>query len=183
MIGGLADAGRMLKQPRYVEAAEQAAEFVLARLRTPDGRLLRSYAGGQAKLNAYLNDYAFLAAGLVQLHRASGNARWLDEAAALTDKQIALFADERGGGFFFTSDDHETLLARGKEIVDGAQPAGNSVAAHNLIALAAARQRPEYRERARRTIAASLGALQASPTAAPLMVSAIPFLEKPRAAN
>src|SRR5204863_361331 len=132
------------------------ADFVLAKLRTKDGRLLRTYSAGEAKLNAYLNDYAFLADGLLRLHHATGNPHWLDEAAALTAKQIELFSDERGGGFFFTSNDHEALLARGKEVVDGAVPAGNSVAAHNLILLSAARSQPEYLALARKTIAATV---------------------------
>ena len=92
MIGGLADAGRILKEPRYIAAAEKAADFVLTKLRTADGRLLRSYAGGEAKLNAYLNDYAFLTDGLIRLHRATNRQRWLDEAAAITAKQIELFS-------------------------------------------------------------------------------------------
>ena len=172
MIGGLADAGRVLKEPRYMAAAENAAEFVLSKLRTGDSRLLRSFAGGEARHNAYLNDYAFLADGLIRLYRATQNNRWLDEAAALTAKQIELFLDERGGGFFFTSRDHETLLARGKEVVDSAVPAGNSVAAHNLIFLAAAKSQPEYLPLARKTIAATLGLTQNSPAAAPRMMTA-----------
>jgi uncharacterized protein YyaL (SSP411 family) len=180
MIGGLADAGRLLKEPRYIAAAEKAARFVLDKLRTADGRLLRTYAGSQAKLNAYLNDYAFLADGLIRLHQATGDKIWLDEAAALTAKQIELFADEREHGFFFTSDDHESLLARGKELVDGALPAGNSVAAGNLIFLAAARQRPDFLEIAERTIQGTLGVVQASPAAAPRMMTAAAALAEAR---
>jgi len=176
MIGGLADAGRILKEPRYVAAAEKAAGFVLTKLRTSDGRLLRTYAGGQAKLNAYLNDYAFLTDGLIRLHRATGDQRWLDAAAELTQKQIELFADETGGGFFFTSSDHEALLARGKELVDNALPAGNSVAAHNLIFLAGAKQKPDYLPLAEKAIAATVVATQSSPSAAPWMMTAIPAL-------
>jgi uncharacterized protein YyaL (SSP411 family) len=177
MIGGLADAGRILKEPRSVAAAEKAAEFVLTKLRGADGRLLRSFAGGEARHNAYLNDYAFLVEGLVRLYRATHNERWLDEAAALTAKQIELFADERGGGFFFTSRDHEALLARGKEVIDSALPAGNSVAAHNLIFLSGAKAKPEFLGLARKAIAATVGITQESPAAAPLMITAIPSLK------
>jgi uncharacterized protein YyaL (SSP411 family) len=176
MIGGLADAGRVLKEPRYVAAAEKAADFVLTKLRTADGRLMRSYAGGEGRLNAYLNDYAFLVSGLIRLHEATNNARWLDEAAALTAKQIELFHDGAGGGFFFTSSDHESLLARAKELVDGAQPSGNSVSAHNLIYLAKAKAKPEYLDLAEKTIGVTLPILQANATAAPLLVTAIPAL-------
>jgi uncharacterized protein YyaL (SSP411 family) len=178
MIAGLADTGRILKEPRYVAAAEKAAEFILSKLRTSDGHLLRSYAAGEARLNAYLNDYAFLAHGLIHLHQATDSQRWLDEAAALTTRQIELFSDASGGGFFFTSNDHETLLARGKEVVDGAIPTGNSVAAQNLIFLARAKNKPEYIDLARKTIAASFTTTQSSPAAAPRMMMAIPALDK-----
>src|SRR5262245_3402345 len=176
MIGGLADAGRILKEPRYVAAAERAAEFVLQNLRTADGRLLRTFAGGEAKLNAYLNDYAYLADGLLRLHRATDKSRWRDEAAAITAKQIELFSDTRVGGFFFTSSDHEALWARGKDLADNAIPSGNSVAAHNLIALAALKDKPEYLPLASKTIAAAVVATQSSPAAAPWMLTAIPAL-------
>jgi uncharacterized protein YyaL (SSP411 family) len=180
MIGGLADAGRLLKEPRYIAAAERAAGFILSELRTPGGRLLRTYAGGDAKLNAYLNDYAFLADGLLRLHRATGEQKWLDEAAALTAKQVELFSDERAGGFFFTSSDHETLLARGKDVSDGAIPSGNSLAAHNLIALAVLQQKPEYLPLAGKAIAATVIVTQSTPTAAPWMMTAIPALADAR---
>jgi uncharacterized protein YyaL (SSP411 family) len=180
MIGGLADAGRILKEPRYVDAASKAADFVLAKLRGEDGRLLRTYGGGQAKLNGYLNDYAFLADGLIRLYRASGERRWLDEADQLTQKQIELFADEAGSGFFFTSKDHEALLARTKELTDNALPAGNSVAATNLIFLATELKKPEYLQRASKTIAATAAVMQNSPGAAPWMATAIPGLLEAR---
>lgn len=176
MIGGLADAGRVFKEPRYVSAAKTAADFVLNQLCTEDGRLLRSYAGGEGRLNAYLNDYAFLVSGLIRLYQATNEPRWLEAADKLTAKQIELFHDSAGGGFFFTSSDHESLLARAKELVDGAQPSGNSVSAHNLIYLAKAKARPEYLPLAEKTIATTLPILQSNPTAAPLLVTAIPAL-------
>jgi uncharacterized protein YyaL (SSP411 family) len=176
IIGGLAEAGRVLKEPRYIEAAGKAATFVLRHLRGEDGRLQRSFASGRAKLNAYLNDYAFLAEGLIRLHRATNDPKWLDAAASVTAKQIELFADEEGGGFFFTSDDHETLLARAKELVDGALPAGNSVSAWNLIFLAGAKHKPEYLPLAQKTISATVIVTQNSPAASTLMMTAIPAL-------
>ena len=93
-----------------MQAAEKAANFVLTKLRDDTGRLKRTYSGGEARLNAYLNDYAFLVDGLLRLHQATGDKRWLDAADSLTQKQIELFADPAGGGFFFTSSDHEALL-------------------------------------------------------------------------
>ena len=180
MIGGLADCGRVFKEPRYIAAAEKAADFVLKNLRQADGRLLRTYAGGQAKLNAYLNDYAFLADGLIRLHLATRDDRWLTAASEITAKQIELFHDEAGGGFFFTSSDHEALLARSKELADNASPAGNSVAAHNLIFLAKAKQKVDYLPLAEKTIAACIVATQSSPTAAPRMLTAVPALAEAR---
>jgi uncharacterized protein len=176
MIAGLADAGRILKEPKYVAAAGRAAEFVLQHLRTEDGRLLRSFAGGEAKLNGYLDDYAFLAHGLLRLHEATGDARWLEEADAITAKQIELLADEKAGGFFFTTSDHETLLVRHKELADNALPAGNSVAAGNLLALARARKKPEYLRLAEKTIATTAAAMQSTPSLAPWMATHIPDL-------
>jgi uncharacterized protein YyaL (SSP411 family) len=175
-IGGLADAGRILNEPKYLAAAERAAEFVLTKLRTDDGRLKRTYSGGEARLNAYVNDYAFMANGLLKLHQATGERRWLDAAAELTEKQIELFADPAGGGFFFTSSDHETLLARGKEQVDTSIPAGNSVSADNLIRLAVALKKPEYLPRASKTILAAATLMQNSPASCPRMAAQIPAL-------
>jgi uncharacterized protein YyaL (SSP411 family) len=172
MIGGLADVGRIFNEPRYVAAAERAAAFVLEKMRGADQRLLRTYAGDTAKLNAYLNDYAFLTDGLLRLYEATKNQLWLDAADSLTKLQVEHFADEASGGFFFTSSDHEKLLARGKELVDGAQPAGNSVSAHNLLALAKLKMRPEYVPLAEKTILATLSLTQSNPSAAPRIVAA-----------
>jgi hypothetical protein len=176
MIGSLAEAGRILKEPRYVAAAEKAAEFVLANLRTKEGRLLRTHSGGQARLNAYLNDYAYLADGLIRLHGATGDQKWLTAADEITARQLELFADDASGGFFFTSKDHETLFARAKDPVDGASPAGSSVAALNLLALAKELQKKEYVTHAEATIHSVAAILEASPTATPLMATAVPRL-------
>jgi uncharacterized protein len=182
MIAGLADTGRILKQPRYIDAAKKAADFALTKLQTKDGRLLRSYASGEARLNAYLNDYAYLSYGLLALHRATNEDRWLKAAEKLTATQIELFADPRGGGFFFTSKDHETLLARGKDPIDGANPAGNSIAAGNLIALSQATKNPEWLTLAEKTIQSAAGLIEQAPSAAPWMATNIPALLKARPA-
>ena len=181
MIGGLADAGRLLKNERYVAAATKAADFVLANLRTKEGRLLRTYSkagdeGGKAKLNAYLNDYAFLADGLLSLYRATGDKKWLTAADEITTRQVGLFRDEKAGGFFFTSSDHEALFARGKDPVDGAIPSGNSVTACNLLTLAKELKKPDLVPIAQKTIQSSAGLLETSPSSAPRMAAAIPLL-------
>ena len=121
-------------------------------LREPDGRLLRTYRAGQAKLPAYLEDYAFLVHGLLRLHAATGESRWLNQARALTDRMIADFADPQEGGFFFTAGDHERLLARPKDRFDGALPGGNSVAVLDLLALSRATGETSYLEPARKTL-------------------------------
>ena len=135
MIAAYADGYRVLKDNRYRLAAEKAAAFLLEKLRTKDGRLLRTYREGIAKLPAYVEDYAFLAHGLLRLHRATGEARWGREAQALVDRMIADFEDKEEGGFFFTATGHEQLLARAKDPFDNAVPSGNSMAILDLLEL------------------------------------------------
>jgi hypothetical protein len=176
MIRGFADAGRVFENRRYVEAAEAGARFVLDRLRLPDGRLQRTFGGGRAQLNAYLDDYAFLIDGLIALHQATGDSPWLETAGQLMQTQIDLFWDEPRGGFFFTSKDHEALLARSKDPADSALPSGNAVSAENLIYLAHAQNRPEYLDRAEKTLAAFAGQLHDAPAAMPRMAAALAVL-------
>ncbi|HUY89181.1 MAG TPA: thioredoxin domain-containing protein [Pirellulales bacterium] len=171
MIRGLADAGRLHERRAYVDRAIRAAEFALEKLRTPDGRLLHTYGGGQAKLNAYLDDYAFLVNGLIALHQATGDARWLAAAQQLTEKQIELFWDQTEGGFYFTSSDHEELLARSKDPVDSVMPSGNAVAASNLVYLSRALSKPDYLIRARQTVTAFAGFLSQNPASMPRMAA------------
>jgi uncharacterized protein YyaL (SSP411 family) len=169
MIRGFADAGRILKDPRYLEAASRAAQFALDNLRNEDGRLYRSHAKGQASLNGYLEDYAFLVDGLLALHQATGDAKWLTAADELTVIQLRHFEDEKHGGFFFTAADHEALLARIKEFGDNVQPSANAVAAQNLLTLAAKLEKPAYREAAQRTLKAGAGILQRRPLLSPYL--------------
>jgi hypothetical protein len=170
MITGFAQAGQILKNDDYIRSAARAADFVLANLRSNDGRLHRSFAQGQAHLNAYLDDYAFLIEGLIALHCATNDRHWLDAAEQLTNVQIERFWDAEQGGFFYTSDDHEDLLARSKDPVDSAIPSGNAVAAGNLVYLARACGKPEYLARAQKTIACFATIVNESPAAVPRMV-------------
>jgi uncharacterized protein YyaL (SSP411 family) len=170
MIAGYAQAGRLLENKDYVVTAARAADFVLANLRTDDGRLLRSFAQGKGRLNGYLDDYAFLVDGLIELHRATADDRWLKAADELTQTQIERFWDAEQGGFYYTSDDHEELLARAKDPVDSATPSGNAVAAGNLVYLAQACAKPEYLERAEKTIHCFAALMNDTPTAVPRMV-------------
>ena len=173
MIAAYADGFRLLKDAAHRQAAETAADFLLTRLRTPDGRLLRTYRGGTAKLPAYLEDYAFLAHGLLRLHAATGDPKRLAQARELTDRMIADFADTEQGGFFYTADDHESLLARPKDPYDNALPSGNSVAIRNLVALAAATGEPSYLDHAGKALDAFSPAMAQNPAALPLMLVAL----------
>jgi uncharacterized protein YyaL (SSP411 family) len=144
MMASFAEAGIVLNRPHYTEAARRNAEFVLANLRH-DGMLLRTWKDGQAKFNAYLEDYAFFTEGLLTLFETTGEARWLHETLALTDRMIDEFWDNEGGGFFFTGKSHENLIVRSKDYFDNATPSGNSVAALVLLRLATLTGRENYR--------------------------------------
>ncbi|HEV3003376.1 MAG TPA: thioredoxin domain-containing protein [Pirellulales bacterium] len=189
MVRGYSDAGRLLDEPRYVATAARAAEFVLARLRTPEGRLLHTFTSGEAKLNAYLDDYAFFIDGLIALHqatgenRATGERRWLDAADELTAVQLKLFWDEQAGGCFFTSSDHEELLARSKDPVDTVLPSGNAVTAANLAYLGRALDNDEYLDRARKTVLAFSAMLAQTPVAMPRMAVSWAAVEASRKAE
>jgi len=168
MIAAYADGYRVLKDLRYREAAEKAARFILGSLRSPDGRLLRTYREGKAKLPAYLEDYAFLIYGLVRLHAATDEPKWLGEANTLTERMLTDFEDAEEGGFFFTSDSHESLLARAKDPFDSAIPSGNTMAIIDLIALHRSTGSPAYREHAGKALAAFSAILAETPAAMPL---------------
>jgi uncharacterized protein YyaL (SSP411 family) len=173
MLGAFADAARVLDDPGYLETAEQAASFLLDTLRTPDGRLLRSYRSGTAKLPGYLEDYAFLIDGLLRLHDATDDPRWLDEARSLADRMILDFADDARGGFFFTADDHESLVARVKDPYDDALPGPNAVAIRDLVALHGLTGEDSYLDAAGAALEAFSPAMGRSPGSAPMMLLAL----------
>ncbi len=147
MLRSFAEAARHLQRADYLQIARHNAEFLLSTLQR-NGRLLRTSKDGHAHLNGYLEDYVFLADGLLALYEADFDPRWFHEARRLVDEAIKLFADEQNGGFFDTGSDHETLLSRPKDIMDNATPAGNSVAVEVLLRLAAWTGETRYRQRA-----------------------------------
>jgi uncharacterized protein len=147
MISALADAGAVLERPDYLEAASRCAEFLLGSLRDAEGRLLRTWKDGRARLNAYLEDHAYLVEALLTLYESSFEPRWFGEARALADAMIERFADAENGGFFETSSDHERLLARRKDLEDHPIPSGNASAAYGLLRLAALSGDHAYDER------------------------------------
>ncbi|MFN0279263.1 MAG: thioredoxin domain-containing protein [Pyrinomonadaceae bacterium] len=134
MLAAFADAAAVLNNEKYLEIAKNNAEFIRIQLQR-DGRLLRTWKDGTAKLNGYIEDYANVADGLLVLYQVSGDVKYLIEANRLADLMITEFWDEENGGFFFTSNDHEELIVRNKDFYDNATPSGNSVAADVLLKL------------------------------------------------
>jgi uncharacterized protein YyaL (SSP411 family) len=187
MIAGLARAGAALDDRETIGRAKKAADFTLTTMRgrAPggSGRLYRSYAavpGGkaQARLNGYLDDYAYLVHGLLTLHDVTGEKRWLNEARAMTDTMIKFHGDPKGG-FFYTSSDHEKLFARAKDQYDGAQPSGNSVAANNLVRLWVATGEARYDMLAEKTFRSFSPTLKTDPTHLTALADALAlWLEK-----
>jgi hypothetical protein len=173
MIDALAQAAGVLDEPRYLAAAQRAAGFLLSNLRRSDGRLLHSWRHGNARLDAYLDDYACLANALVTLYEADFDERWIEEAIALVDVMLRKFADEERGGFYFTASDHEVLITRQKDFYDNAVPSGNSVAALVLLRLGKLTGRGEYVRAAERTLQAAVSIMQQAPRAAGQMLSAL----------
>jgi uncharacterized protein len=136
MVAALADAGAVLEREDYLEAAVGCASFLMGELRDEDGRLLRTWKDGQARLPAYLEDHAYLLEALLTLYESTFDPRWYREAVALGDTLIERFSDPERGGFFTTADDHERLAARRKDLEDTPIPSGNSAAAFGLLRLA-----------------------------------------------
>jgi uncharacterized protein YyaL (SSP411 family) len=122
-------------------------QFILDTL-YQDGRLLHVYKDGVAKLNGYLDDYAFITDALLDLYEATFDTRWFELGHTLMETTITQFWDDDGGGFFFTSADHEQLIVRSKNPYDNAIPSGNAMCVHNLLRLSAFTGRSEYRDKA-----------------------------------
>jgi uncharacterized protein YyaL (SSP411 family) len=180
MIGALARGSQNLGNDAYLHAAEKAANFVLDRMRSPKGELLRTYRAGQAKIPGYLEDYAYLSEGLLALFAATHEPRWQQAARSLTDEQIRLFWDEQSKGFYFTSKDHEALIARTRNAFDAALPSANAVSVRNLIRLASLSGDAHYRELARQTLEAFAPSLAKAPRSLPVMALALEeYLDNP----
>jgi uncharacterized protein YyaL (SSP411 family) len=135
MLQAFAEASAVLEREDFLEIARKNADFILENLQT-NGRLLRTWKDGRAKLNAYLEDYANFTEGLIELYQVSGEINYLKEAKRLADTMLKEYWDEAEGGFFFTSSDHEELILRSKDYHDSATPSGNSAAADVLLKLA-----------------------------------------------
>ncbi len=184
MIGAMARAGARLAEPRYVEAAERAAGFALSRLSHPgDGTLLHAWREGRAHVAAFLDDYAFLVEGLLQLHGATGDGRWRDEAVRLAGEQERRLGDAGGGGWFVAGEDPR-LLFRSKPAFDGAVASANGVAAMNAIELARLTGDAAWADRAEAAILAFAEGMGQAPLAHVTLVRALDRLvAAPRAAR
>ena len=135
MITSFAMASRILKEPRYAEAASKAAEFISEKLKHADGRLLHRYRDGEAAIAGNLNDHAFMTEAYLSLYEAAHDPTWLELAKKTARHMIDFFWDETRGGFYLSAHDAEALITRPKEVYDGAVPSGNSVAAWTLLKL------------------------------------------------
>src|ERR1022692_1582661 len=163
MIAAMARAGRVFDRPGWVAAAREAADFIRATM-WRDGKLLATYKDGRAHLNAYLDDHAFMLAALIELMQSAFEPRDLAWAIELADCLLARFEDAAGGGFFFTSHDHEALIHRPKPGHDNATPAGNGIAAQALTTLGHWLSESRYLDAAERTVRAFAREISDQPT-------------------
>jgi len=178
MIKGLASAGRRLGRGDFIDAAQQAADFIRTHM-LHDGRLAASWKDGQARHGAVLDDYAFLLDGLLELLQA----RWRDAdlalAGTLAEALLHHFEDEAHGGFFYTADDHETLILRPKTLTDEAIPAGNGIAAQALGRLGHLTGTLEYLGAAEKAVRGAWNSIQEAPYAHASLLLALEDLLQP----
>lgn len=174
MLAAFADAAAVLGNEEYLLVAKRNAEFIRTELQK-DGRLLRTWKEGAAKLNGYVEDYANVADGLIVLYQVSGDVNYLVEARRLADLMITEFWDEENGGFFFTSNDHEELIVRNKDFYDNATPSGNSVAADVLLRLAKLTGEDKYERFAVTTLRLAATQLRRHPQGFGRTLSALEF--------
>ena len=179
MLKGMSVAARRLQEPQYYQSAQHCLEFIHANLW--DGkRLTATYKDGRARLNAYLDDYAFLIDAIIHLLACRWSGKWLGFAMQLADTLLEQFFDDDAGGFFFTSHDHEALLQRRKDFTDDSLPAGNGVAALSLLLLGHLTGRQDYLDAAEKTLHCAWGLLQRSPHACAAMLTALIEYDNPR---
>ena len=178
MLRSLAEAAAALGRPDYLAVAIKNAGFLVGSMKS-DGRLLRTYRDGQAKLLGYLEDYSFVIDGLLALYEATFDLRWLEEAVTLADSMIELFWDEGIGGFYDTGSDHETLVVRPRDVFDNAQPCGGSVASDVLLRLAVFTGKSDYSAKAAVPLRSLHQAMSQSPGGTGHWLSALDFYVSP----
>ncbi|HWB21134.1 MAG TPA: protein-disulfide reductase DsbD domain-containing protein, partial [Phycisphaerales bacterium] len=173
MIAGLADAGRVLHEKTYLVAAHIAAETVSKMMIAEDGRLMRSARAGRVHVDAFLEDYALLAHGLIALHRATGNVRWIEEATELMKEAMNRFGDSERGGFFDVQEGRQELFVRTKGIHDGAVPSGNSVMLVNMHSLLEVTGETQWMHGFNIALSGISASVQESPTGSIVAASAL----------
>ena len=174
-IGAFAYAFQVLGDDRYLAAAQRAGQFVLERMRTKQGRLLRSWRNGEARLMGYLEDYAFVAEGLLVLFESDFSPRWLQGAQALLAIVEQRFRDPQDGSFFFTADDHEVLLARSKSVLESSQPSGVAMAALAFCKLGLLLGDPRLYDLGLQALRANHDWLEKHPSGCPSLLLAVEF--------
>ena len=179
MLKGMSVAALRLQEPEYYQSALRCLEFIHANLWNGE-RLAATYKDGKARLNAYLDDYAFLIDAIIHLLACKWSGKWLDFAMQLADTLLEQFFDQEHGGFFFTSHDHEALLQRRKDFTDDSLPSGNGVAALALLLLGHLSGRQDYLDAAERTLKCGWGLLQNTPHACAAMLTALMEYDSPR---
>ena len=179
MIAALSKGFSALQDPAFSSAAEKAADFILRRMRPASGRLQRRYRLGHIAYPGYLDDYACFIWGLIELYEATFNPRYLAAAVELHRIQIELFWDDSGGGFFMTAKDGEELIARPKDLYDGAAPSGNSVAFLNLLRLGRMCGNPDWEKMADRMIRSFAGSIGEYPMAHTHLMIGLDYLLGP----
>ena len=179
MIAALAKAYAVLQNPRYLNASIKALDFIMTKMRRPDGRLLARYRQGEAQYPAYAADYSFLVWALIELYEATYDSSFLKTALELNEEMLKYCWDEENGGLFFYGEDSEQLLARPKEAYDGAIPSANSVAALNFLRLGKLTGDPKLEELAHQQLEVFGKSINVQPTAHAFFLTAAMFALKP----
>ena len=179
MVAALAKGARVFEEPGYASAAKNAVDFILRNMLASDGRLLHRYRDGEAAIPAHLDDYVFLIHGMLELYETTSDVDYLKRALRLNEYLLEHFWDDKNGGFYFTADDGEGLIARQKEIYDGAMPSGNSIAMLNLLRLGRITANPDLEEKAARIGRAFFENVRQSPSAYTQLMIAVDFAVGP----
>ena len=175
MVRSMASGYQILGHSRYLEAAEASANFVLTAL-SQDNGLLRTHRAGKSHLNAYLEDYSYFIAGLINLYEATFNLHWLKNAQHLNEIMIEQFWDDAKDGFFFTSKCHESLIVRSKSAYDGATPSGTSFAVHSLLRLSKLLNQPDLSEKAQAALRLYSHQMESAPSGSAQLLCELDFL-------
>jgi len=179
MIAALSKGYQAMGDKKYADAAKAAADFILTKLRGTDGRLLRRFRHGAVAYPGYLDDYAFLVWGLIELYEATFEVHYLEEAVVLNKAMIDIFWDKKGGGLYFTGKGNETLITVSKEAYDGALPSGNSVAALNFLRLGRMTGNIGLEKMAEQLIQSFSGDVNGAPMGYTHLLAAVDFIAGP----